>query len=79
MFSGPFLCEDLRSVGPLEKFKFPTMAQLLPPPTPNRDFSREDDSDSDVSEDSAGACFQTFHIKIPIFVREILQIYPSSK
>jgi len=54
VFSGPFLCEDLRSVGPLEKFKFPTMAQLLPPPTPNRDFSREDDSDSDVSEDSAG-------------------------
>merc|ERR1712106_925977 len=54
VFSGPFLCEDLRSVGPPEKFKFPTMAQLLPPPTPNRDFSREDDSDSDVSEDSAG-------------------------
>ena len=42
------------------------MAQLLPPPTPNRDFSREEDSDSDVSEDSAGACFYTiytFHIK----------------
>jgi len=30
------------------------MSQLLPPPTPTRDYSREDDSDSDVSEDSAG-------------------------
>jgi len=31
------------------------MSQLLPPPTPTRDYSRDDDSDSDVSEDSAGA------------------------
>ena len=28
---------------------------LLPPPTPSsRDYSKEEDSDSDVSEDSAG-------------------------
>ena len=30
------------------------MAGLLPPPTPTRDYSRDEDSDSDVSEDSAG-------------------------
>ena len=33
------------------------MSLLLPPPTPgsnSRDYSKDDDSDSDVSEDSAG-------------------------
>ena len=63
MFSGPFLCEDLRSVGPLENLYFSVMS-LLPPPTPTRDFSREDDSDSDVSEDSAGACFWIFSLLV---------------
>ena len=33
------------------------MSLILPPPTPcsnSRDYSKDDDSDSDVSEDSAG-------------------------
>ena len=40
------------------------MAQLLPPPTPSRDFSRDDDSDSDASEDSAGDLNPLYLIQI---------------
>ena len=44
------------------------MSLLLPPPTPcsnSRDYSKDDDSDSDVSEDSAGKDY--FAIDFPLF------------
>ena len=50
------------------------MSLLLPPPTPgsnSRDYSKDDDSDSDISEDSAGLYWNPHHI-LKVQSREIM-------
>ena len=63
MFAGPFhrqpsQCEEANRAEKRRECEILVkMSLLLPPPTPcsnSRDYSKDDDSDSDVSEDSAG-------------------------
>ena len=61
--------------GSREKLKFARMSQLLPPPTPTRDYSREDDSDSDVSEDSAGASLSYTLLLASLYSHKIRNIF----
>ena len=66
MFAGPFhrqpsQCEE--EIRDRKSEILVKMSLLLPPPTPcsnSRDYSKDDDSDSDVSEDSAGKLYLRF-------------------